>query len=273
MAAIGGGSDYRYLRVAHEAGVAWIVLDRPNEGNALSQALADEFVRAVDGAVDDPSVRVVVLSGNGPFFCAGGDVVGMADADDPVAFTGHLARTMHRGILALARSELLVIAAVNGAVAGAGVGLVLNAQLVIASSAASFVSAYAGIGVSPDCGVSYLLPRAVGDVRAAALLFGGRPIDAATAESWGLVGEVTDVAGFDEHVRATVERLARGASQAYGPTKRLAMAPWIAAYEEHLEAEAASIATLVGHPDSQARVRKFVAASRERAAAKAETMR
>ncbi|WP_125617076.1 enoyl-CoA hydratase/isomerase family protein [Specibacter cremeus] len=249
---------FETITVERDGALLWLTLNRPNEANALSIPLADEFCAAIDQAEADAGCHVLVLQGAGKFFCAGGDVAGMAGSADPADFLRTLAGTMHAGLLSLARSRLVTIAAVHGPAAGAGLGLVLNADFVLATPKASFLSAYAGIGLTPDCGVSYLLPQIVGPRRAAEIGLGGRVATAQEALDWGLVTELVEEADLRNRARQLGERLAGGATQALGPTKRLLTSARLSAYAEHLADEVETISRLVSLPDSKERVAAFV---------------
>jgi len=255
---------FETLEYASADGIARITLNRPDAANALDQQLADEFGRALQLAEADQSCHVVVLAGHGRFFCAGGDVAAMAQAPDRADFVSRLAGTMHEGLLRLARSRLVSIAAVQGPAAGAGLGLVLAADFAIASPEASFVGAYAGVGLSPDCGVSYLLPRAVGPRRAARLLLAGHTLGAREALEWGLVGEMVPEGQLADRVSELATALASSPVQALGPTKRLLTSDAVEGYAEHLRQEQEQIAALSEHPDTAGRIEAFAARSRPR---------
>ncbi|NKX55886.1 enoyl-CoA hydratase/isomerase family protein [Arthrobacter mobilis] len=254
-------AGFETLEFALRDGIAWLTLDRPDAANALNQQLADEFCQALALAEADQDCHVVVLAGNGRFFCAGGDVAAMAQTPERGAFVARLAGTMHQGLLRLARSSLVSIAAVHGPAAGAGLGLVLNADFAVASPQASFIGAYAGAGLSPDCGVSYLLPRAVGPRRATTVLLGGRPVGAQEALEWGLVGEIAGDGFLEQRVRELAETLASSPVQALGPTKRLLTAEAVNGYEAHLRLEQEQIAALSEHRDTAERLASFAARS------------
>jgi 2-(1,2-epoxy-1,2-dihydrophenyl)acetyl-CoA isomerase len=253
---------FENLQFRSDGGVAWIMLGRPAAANALSIALAEEFCAAVALAENDPEVCVVVLHGAGKFFCAGGDVAGMAEAEDPAEFLRILAGKMSEGLLALAQSRLVTIAAVQGPAAGAGLALVLNSDLVLASPKASFQSAYAGVGLTPDCGVSYLLPQVVGPRRAAEICLSGRVVTAAEGFQWGLVNEVVDESALQFRAEELAFRLTGSATQTLGPTKRLLTAAAIAGYGRHLDDEVATISAMVSHENTRRRIASFAARSK-----------
>lgn len=245
-------------------GVARLTMNRPDAANAMSLAFASQFRAAVAEADADPGCHVLLLRGNGRFFSAGGDVAEMAAAENPSAYLLELAGTMSAGVLDLARSRLLVIAVVHGPAAGAGLGLVLNADIVLAGESATFIAAYSGMGLTPDCGVSHLLPRAVGPRRAIELCLGGRVLTAADARAWGLVSEVHPDADLAAVAEARALELAGGATQAIGPTKLLLTAAALSDYAEALARESESISAIAAHPDTRARIAAFV----QRSAAK-----
>lgn len=253
---------FENLQFRCDGGVAWIMLDRPAAANALSVRLAEEFCAAVALADNDPEVWVVVLHGAGKFFCAGGDVAGMAEAGDPAEFLRSLAGKMSEGLLALAQSRLVTIAAVHGAAAGAGLALVLNADLVLASPNASFRSAYAGVGLTPDCGASYLLPQVVGPRRAAEICLSGRVVTALEALQWGLVNEVVDENTLQLRAKDLALQLAGSAAQTLGPTKRLLTATAVAGYRKHLDDEVATISAMASNTNTRQRITSFAGRSK-----------
>jgi 2-(1,2-epoxy-1,2-dihydrophenyl)acetyl-CoA isomerase len=172
-----------------------------------------------------------------------------------------MAHTIHDGIRTFVESDKPIVAAVQGAVAGGGLGLMLTADYIVASEKAKFVSRYANIGLTPDLGVSTLLPAAVGQRRALQLLLQDVTIDAATALDWGLV---TEVAPADD-VAARAEAVARfwldNATVAFGQAKRLVRSGAHRSFAENLDDEARSIGARFDTDEARARVQAFAAAS------------
>jgi 2-(1,2-epoxy-1,2-dihydrophenyl)acetyl-CoA isomerase len=238
-------------------GVARLVLDRAAEANALDLALARDALGALRTAERDPSVRVLAITGAGDFFCGGGDVKAMAAADDPSAFLAELGDAVHEFVLGLATSRLFVVAGVNGPAAGGGLGLVLGADYVIASDRAWFLAAYASIGLTPDSGVSYLLPRVVGHQRAMELLLTGRKLEASDAVQWGLANEVVAHEGFDSRMSALCESVATRLPHVLASTKKLVSRGQLENYRAHLAEESATIARMAAHPESMALITRF----------------
>lgn len=249
----------RVIRVKRRPGVVRIVLDRPSDGNALDLRLARETLAAIREAEADPSVHLLTLTGSGRFFCAGGDVKTMAGypAAERPAFLRTLATAAHELALAMVRSRLIVVAGVNGAAAGAGLGLVLNSDWVLIRDDASLVAAYATIGLTPDTGVSYLLPRTVGHQRAVELTLDGRKLGGTEAVEWGIANESVPSDEFAVRLSEVEDRFLRGAVGAYGPTKRLLRRGVVADYEANLREETESISGLSSDPESVALVDGF----------------
>jgi 2-(1,2-epoxy-1,2-dihydrophenyl)acetyl-CoA isomerase len=135
---------------------------------------------------------------------------------------------------------------------------VLNADFVLVSPDASFLSAYAGVGLTPDCGVSYLLPQIVGPRHAAQMCLGGRVVAARDSIEWGLASELVEAAELRDRALELGESLARGATQTLGPTKRLLTSGHLSAYADHLEDELITISSLGQDPDTKRRITAFV---------------
>lgn len=242
-----------------EGGVAHIRLNRPGVGNALDLPTARQLRDVVLGLSSRADASVVLLSAGGKLFCAGGDVAAMVAAEDRGAFVYELASTMHQALVALRGLRLPVVAAVQGVAAGAGVGLTLAADLVVASERARFVSAYGDVGLTPDCGVSALLARTVGPRRAAAFTLTGRAVDAVQALEWGLVTDVCPHDELDETVASCVAGLLDRPAAAVGTAALLLRRSAERTYDEQLRDEAEAIARLSTQPAAEARLRQFVA--------------
>ncbi|WP_164861881.1 enoyl-CoA hydratase/isomerase family protein, partial [Microbacterium sp. CPCC 204701] len=181
-------SESILLHVAE--GLARVTFNRPSYLNAMDFEMGERWREVARTVTSDPAVGAVILDAAGPAFCAGGDVIAMATSGAAGSEVTATARIIHEGIRTFVESDKPIVAAVQGAVAGGGLGLMLSADYIVASDAAKFVSKYANIGLTPDLGVSTLLPAAIGQRRALQLLLQDRTIDAATALEWGLVAEV-----------------------------------------------------------------------------------
>ncbi|HEY4098261.1 MAG TPA: enoyl-CoA hydratase-related protein [Baekduia sp.] len=235
------------VRVTVADGVAEILLDRPEAGNAIDPALAAALRAAVEEVVDRADARVIVLAASGPVFCVGGDLQFMAArASDASTALQDLADELHAGLRALAGARAPVIAKVQGVAAGAGLSLVCAADLAYAADTATLTAAYSAVGLSPDGGMSWTLPRLVGRRRAAELMLTNRRVAADEAAAMGLITAAVTAAGLDDHVRSVATRLAAGPAAAHAAIKALLRASPAAGLSEQLEREAASIASLAG---------------------------
>jgi enoyl-CoA hydratase/carnithine racemase len=201
------------IRIDRDDGVATITLDRPDKMNALAGTMREDLLNAVESIAADLRTRVVILTGRGRAFCAGGDIEIMAGLKEQSASFRAMAQNMELGrriVTALRSLERPVIAAVNGAATGAGLSLCLACDLRIASEAASFGATFSRIGLHPDWGGTYYLPRLVGIPAALRLIWTGEVISAAEAHRIGLVDQVLPA---DDHWKSVME-LARNLAQA-----------------------------------------------------------
>jgi 2-(1,2-epoxy-1,2-dihydrophenyl)acetyl-CoA isomerase len=223
--------------------VAWLTLNRPDQNNAIDALLAESFRDTVLRLESDPSCDVVMITGSGRTFSTGGDVVALAECDDAPALLTRMVEAMNEALYALSTSRMIVVAVVNGIAAGAGLGIVLNADIAIAGSRAAFLTAYSKIGLTPDCGVSYLLPRVVGLGRAMELSLTNRMLRAAEALEWNLVSHVAPHDTLVADAELLAARLTDGVAHALGETKRLIRGS-SAEYAFHLRDEARTIAAM-----------------------------
>jgi 2-(1,2-epoxy-1,2-dihydrophenyl)acetyl-CoA isomerase len=239
-------------------GVARLTLSRPDRMNTIdlgaARALGDAALRLDRHA----GVRVVVLSGAGRAFCGGGDLKSFAEYDDLPGHLREVTMHLHAAMTVLARLDAPIVAAVRGAAAGAGLGLVCAADLVIAAQSSKFAFAYSAIGYTPDGGTSWNLPRLVGLRKAQELALTNRVIDAAEAQRIGIVTSVVDDDDLDPTVNTLVAKLAVAPTQALGVTKRLLRTTFEVSYEERLAVESAELARSAGAPDGQEGVKAFL---------------
>jgi 2-(1,2-epoxy-1,2-dihydrophenyl)acetyl-CoA isomerase len=199
-------------------GYRQITLNRPDRLNALQPDMADSMIAALDEAQADEACRAVLLTGAGRGFCAGQDLTMIAGADpDDIA---DLLDAYHPVIEKIRELSLPVVAAVNGVAAGAGCNLALACDIVIAARSASFVQAFARIGLVPDCGGTWFLPRLVGTARARALMMLAEPLPADTAAEWGMIWQVVEDDRLMTAAQALVARLVSGPTVALGLIKQ-----------------------------------------------------
>ena len=252
-----------------------LVLSRGDRGNAIDMALARDLLaaaREVRDAVDAGTVDVVVLRAEGRHFCVGGDLHDFPlDPDAAVPYMRSMADTVSDAVLLLVGLAVPLVARVHGAAAGAGIGLAVLADVVVASTAAKFVPAYTGVGLSPDCGVSWLLPQLVGARRASDMILTNRPVPAALAEDWGLVSRVVGPDDLDTEVGAVVDAILAADRTAGIASKKLLQDAPDTPLRAHLAAEAESVATLGGLPHSLAAREAFAASARPATTTNTET--
>jgi 2-(1,2-epoxy-1,2-dihydrophenyl)acetyl-CoA isomerase len=208
--------------VARHDGWRKITLNRPDKLNALNPELLDAVSAALDAIESDRSCRAVLLTGAGRGFCSGQELgpaimPGPAGPPDLAPIADGYHRRLVRRVRAL---PVPVVCAVNGVAAGAGANIALACDIVIAATSASFVQAFVRIGLVPDCGGSFFLPRLVGDARARALAMLGEPMSAAQAEAWGMIWKAVDDAALMPQAEELAGRLAAGPTEAYALMKR-----------------------------------------------------
>jgi 2-(1,2-epoxy-1,2-dihydrophenyl)acetyl-CoA isomerase len=222
--------SYESIRYEIADGIGTITLNRPQKFNAITNQILRELRQALESAGNDNSVRCLVLTGAGSAFCAGQDLNEIpiprsdADAAAPIntaaSLEEHLHGLYHPVILGLRNLEKPVIAAVNGVAAGAGCSLALAADLRIAADNASFIQAFSRIGLIPDSGSTYFLPRLIGLARTFEMIFTGDAVSAQDALQMGIVNRVVPTADLLEVTHQLALRLAQGPTRALGLAKR-----------------------------------------------------
>lgn len=238
-------------------GDVWrITLDRPEAGNALDPRLASELAAAFHERPEQ--TRVVLLLGNGERFCVGGDVQTFAHADDPGVFVGQLAQDWHEVIRLVLRCPVPVVAGVQGAVAGAAVGLVASCDIVVCARSTKIRPAYGAIGLSPDGGTSWALTRALGAPRALELMLTNGALTAAEAHMFGLVARLVEDDEMHDAVTALAHQVAAGPVRAMVRTRALVRKAAIRTLDEQLDDEAAMIAESAADPEGREGVQAFV---------------
>lgn len=225
------------LRVEVGGPVATLTLDRPEALNALTAPVKVALREALESIAADPAVRAVILTGAGRAFCAGQDLA-EREAPDAEPLDVEVRERYNPVVRALRSMPQPVIAAVNGVAAGAGASLAFACDLRIAAEGARFVLAFGRIGLVPDSGASWFLPRLVGPARAAEIALVGDPVDAAEALRIGLVSRVVPGERLLDEARATADQLAAQAPRALALTKGLLDAAWTTDLATALEAEA-----------------------------------
>ena len=230
------------VRIERENGIAVITLSNPEKGNALSVDMAEALLLRVEEAAEDSTIRSVLMTAEGRFFCVGGDVRSIGAAGDDVgALLDRITTPLHRAIETLLHMEKPLVVAVNGPVAGGGLGLAAVGDIVLASEAAHFSMAYAGIGFSPDGAATWLLPRLIGLRRTQELAYANRRLTSAEAASLGLVTRSVPDKDLRQEGREMAERLARGPVGAFAAARRLLLSSDCATAKAQMDLEARSV--------------------------------
>ncbi len=230
-------ATFEALRWEVDGGVATITLNRPDALNSLEATLKGELLRAFRDAARDPAVRVVILTGAGRAFCAGQDLKERLQPS-PTPLDVEVRERFNPIVAAIRSLDKPVIAAINGVAAGAGASLAFACDLRIAAEPATFVLAFGRIGLIPDSGATWLLPRLIGLGRATQLMLLPDPLTAAEALRIGLVGRVVPTAELMAAAGALAATLAGAAPRALALTKRAMRRALDAGFEESLEYEA-----------------------------------
>src|SRR5271154_1023291 len=203
-------------------GIAVLVLNRPDKLNALNSDLSTALNQALTRIAEDDTIRVVILSGAGRAFCAGGDLgaIGKGRERNETAELGPILRSGMQAVLKMRLMPQPVIAAVNGAAAGAGMNIALAADIRIAADTATFGQNFSRVGLFPDYGGTYFLPELIGPSRAAEMFYTGDMIDAQTALRLGIVNRVVPAAQLEAETKALAHKIAQGPSKAIRSVKQ-----------------------------------------------------
>lgn len=232
-------ADYENILFSVDDGLATITLNRPDRLNALSEGLKKDLLDAIRFLRKPKSqARALLITGAGRAFCAGADLEegALAGADRDAGQS--LIDSYHPILLELAGLEIPVVSAVNGVAAGAGMSIAISADIVIAGRSAYFLQAFVNIGLIPDAGSTYLLPRLVGLARARAMMMLGEALSAETALEWGLIYEVVDDNALAARSLELGKKLAAGPTRALNGIRQLAAQSLKNSYAEQLQAEA-----------------------------------
>jgi 2-(1,2-epoxy-1,2-dihydrophenyl)acetyl-CoA isomerase len=225
------------LRIEVADAVATVTLDRPDALNALTVPLKEELLGALGDIAADDGIRAVVLTGAGRAFCAGQDLRERLEPD-AVPLADEIRRRYNPIVRAMRGLPKPIVGAINGVAAGAGASLAFACDIRLAAEGASFLLAFGRVGLIPDSGATWTLPRLVGWSKAAELALTTAPLGAADAERLGLVARVVPADELAGAAHDLAARLAAGAPRALALTKRALEASWGASFEEQLEREA-----------------------------------
>jgi 2-(1,2-epoxy-1,2-dihydrophenyl)acetyl-CoA isomerase len=229
-------SSFNTLLTDFHEGILTLTFNRP-KANPLNREMALETIAALDAAGADPAVRVVVITGSGKFFCAGQDMGDFESSAGKVSYREHLQETYNPLVLKMQTTPKPVVAGVNGPAVGAGLGLALACDLRVATDTAQFRYGFTRLGLAPDSGVAYWLPRLMGYAPALAMAMLDEPLEAAQAYRLGLVSRIFTEDEFPFGLIEFAHRLAHGPTRALALTKRAFLAAQHASLASALEVE------------------------------------
>ena len=217
-------SDEAVLTTRHGS-IMRVTINRPERLNALNALVYRGVMSALEAAAKDPGCRVLVLTGAGRAFCAGQDLSAeVYNPGGPQPDLGPVLDRYNAMIIAMRQLAKPIIGAVNGVAAGGGAGVALACDIVLAKRSATFMQAFAKIGLIPDCGSTWVLPRLIGDARARGHAMLAEPIKAEQAEAWGMIWKAVDDDKFEAEVTAMAERLAGAPTHSIGLQKQAFLA-------------------------------------------------
>ena len=249
------------IRLERDGAVATLTLNRPEVLNSFNDQMIGECTEAFQGLAKDDSVRALILTGAGRGFCAGQDLADVQAHGPDWSIATHIRERYNPMILALRALPCPVIAAVNGAAAGAGMSFALAADIRVASTFAKFVQAFIGVGLVPDTGSSWLLPRLVGPSMAFDLCATGRALSAIEAQRAGLVSRVVMPGVLPGLAKGIARGLAEKSPAAMSRIKEMMRRTWTSTLEEMLDLEAQLQEEAAKSSEHKALVDAFVARS------------
>jgi 2-(1,2-epoxy-1,2-dihydrophenyl)acetyl-CoA isomerase len=245
------------VQVETRGPVALVTLNRPESANTINLQMAMDLLAAAMTCSRNSAVRAVVLTGAGRNFCFGGDLRAIASEGVDGGYLRELTGYLHSAISHFVRMDPPVIAAVNGTAAGAGVGLAAMADLVVCGKGSKFNLSYTNVGLTPDAGTTFFLPRVIGARRTLELLLLNRPLPSKQALDWGLVNEVVEDNEVMERALEIAAQLGSGATGAFGQTKRL-VAHALGTLESQMTLESETIASQAATVDGVEGIRAFL---------------
>src|SRR4051812_19850653 len=252
-------SAYETIAFEQSGPITRITLNRPDAANAMNDTLTRELAHAAKHC-DVAGTKVVVVTGAGRFFSAGGDLRAIASSSGTAGhYVKGIADDLHRAISTFARMDAVLITAVNGTAAGAGFSLAVTGDLILAAESASFTMAYTKVGLSPDGSSSYFLPRLIGIAKTKELMLTNRTLSADEASRWGLVTEVVLDGELATRAEQLAGQMAVTASGSNGGVKQLMLATFSSGLEEQMELEGRIIAARAESADGREGVDSFMA--------------
>lgn len=244
--------EYKHIVYQEEGNLAVIRLTKPGEILSVTLDFSKELINATERCLENNNLKAVILINQGRFFCVGGDVKGFLESgENAKRDVKELADAFHEGLSNFAKMDIPVVVGVNGAAAGAGFSLAVQGDYVIASEKASFTIAYPGIGLSPDGGATYLLPRLVGMRKTQEIMYMNQPINAQQAEDWGLVNKVVAHDDLEKEVFKAAQVFLNGAKGSYKSIKALLHKSFENTFVQQMDLEAENISENAASSDGK----------------------
>ena len=234
-----------------------ITLNRPDKYNAFVRGMALELQKKLDECRSDETIRCIIISGSGKAFCAGQDLKEATDPNGPTI--EEIVRQHYNPVIKKIREiDIPVIAAVNGVAAGAGANVALACDIVVAAKSASFIQAFSKIGLIPDSGGTYFLPRLIGIQKAAALMMTGEAVSAEKAETLGMIYAVYEDSEFETTAMKLADTISSMPTKGLGYTKKLLSQTFNNSLEDQLSLEAETQALSASSKDHQEGIKAFM---------------
>jgi len=252
-------TEYKTLLFDVRDNVAHLTLNRPDAANSINEDMGKDLMHAALRCDEDPEIRAVLISGAGKIFSGGGDLKDFISKGDQLPYhIKEITTYLHAAISRLTRMDAPVVAAVHGAVAGAGMSIAIACDIVVAAETTRFMVAYTRAGLVPDGSSTYFLPRIVGLKRALELTLTNRMFSAQEALQWGLVTRVVPDNELLAQARAIAVQLSAGPTRAYGISKRLLHSGWMETLETQMENESQAIANSARTLDAREGITAFL---------------
>jgi len=251
--------EYTTLLFDVRDNVAHITLNRPDAANSINLEMGKDLMHAALRCDEDPEIRAVLISGAGKIFSGGGDLKAFISKGDQLPYhIKEITTYLHAAMSRFTRMDAPVVAAVHGAVAGAGMSIAIACDIVVAAETTRFMVAYTRAGLVPDGSSTYFLPRIVGLKRALELTLTNRMFSAQEALQWGLITRVVPDNELLAQARAIAVQLAAGPTRAYGISKRLLHSGWAETLETQMENESQAIANIARTADAREGITAFL---------------
>jgi 2-(1,2-epoxy-1,2-dihydrophenyl)acetyl-CoA isomerase len=251
--------DYTTLLFGVRDNVAHITLNRPEAANSINEEMGKDLMHAALRCDEDPEIRAVLISGAGKIFSGGGDLKAFSARGNQLPYhVKEMTTYLHAAMSRLTRMDAPVVAAVHGAVAGAGMSIAIACDIVVAAETTRFMVAYTRIGLTPDGSATYFLPRIIGLKRALELTLTNRMLSAQEAFEWGIVTRVVPDNELLTQARAIATQIAGGPTAAFGISKRLLHSGWTETLETQMENESQWIANSARTADAHEGITAFL---------------